>query len=110
MTIESSRQGNVAVVQVAGKLDAGSAPAFESACEQHLREGSTHIVVDMSGLQYVSSMGLRSFLLIARQAKAKNGSVLLCGMNGFVKEVFDMTNVASLFPLFDNTAAAIGSL
>ncbi len=110
LKIESSKQGNAALVQTAGRMDAESAPQFETACEQYLREGSTHIVVDLAQLQYVSSMGLRSFLVIAKQAKAKGGGVLLCGMKGFVKEVFDMTNVTPLFTLFDSTEAAIRSL
>jgi anti-anti-sigma factor len=110
MNVQSSKQGNVAVVQVTGRMDAESAPAFETACEQYLQEGSSHIVVEMAGLTYVSSMGLRSFLVIAKKAKAKSGAVLLCGMHGFVKEVFDMTHVTSLFKLFDSTEAALRSI
>jgi len=106
MQIESTQHGNAAVVQLSGRLDAESAPAFESACEKQLSEGRTHLILDMSGLQYVSSMGLRSFLAIAKQAKSKKGAVLLCGMKGFVKEVFDLANLTSQFPVFDTSSAA----
>lgn len=110
MKIESSRQGNVAVVTLNGRMDAETAPQFEAACEGHLKEGATHLVIGMADLQYVSSMGLRSFLVLAKQTKAKGGGVLLCGMRGFVKEVFDMTHVTQLFPLFETTEAALQSL
>jgi anti-anti-sigma factor len=110
MTIESSRQGKVAVVTLGGRMDAESAPLFETACEEFLKDGVTHLVVGMAGLQYVSSMGLRSFLIYAKQTKAKGGAVILCGMKGFVKEVFDMTHVTQLFPLFDTTEAAVQSI
>lgn len=109
-TIESTIQGKAAVLLLSGRMDAESAPRFESACTQHLSGDITHIVVDMTGLQYVSSMGIRSFVLIGKEAKAKNVAVLLCGLKGFVKEVFDMTYVTSLFRLFDSTDAAIASL
>ena len=110
MTVDGSRQGSVAVVTLAGRMDADSAPQFEEACEGYLKDGATHLVVGMSELQYVSSMGLRSFLVLARQAKAKGGSMMLCGMKGFVKEVFDMTHVTQLFPLFESTDAAVKSI
>ena len=110
MRVDCSRQGTVAVVTLAGRMDAKSAPEFDSACEALLKDGVTHLVVGMSELQYVSSLGLRSILVLAKQTKAKGGGVLLCGMRGFVKEVFDMTNVTPLFALFDSTEAAVASI
>jgi anti-anti-sigma factor len=110
MTVDCSRQGNVAVVTVTGRMDAESAPQFEKACEELLKDGVTHLAVGVAELHYVSSMGLRSFLVLAKQTKAKDGVVMLCGMKGFVKEVFDMTHVTQLFPLFDSTDAAVQSI
>jgi anti-anti-sigma factor len=110
MQLESRQQGDIAIVQLSGRMDAERAPLFESACVSALREGSRHIVVEMSGLEYISSMGLRSFLSVAKQAKVKQGAVLLCGMQGLVQEVFDMTHVTPLFRLFDTSEAAIRSI
>jgi anti-anti-sigma factor len=110
MKVESNREGKVAVVVLSGRLDAESAQEFETACETFLKDGVTHLVIGLDGLQYVSSMGLRSFLVLARQTQSKGGAVLLCGLKGFVKEVFDMTHVTQLFPLFDTTEAAVQSL
>jgi len=110
MTVDCSRQGKIAVVTLAGRMDAETAPQFETPCEELLKDGVQHLVVGIADLQYVSSMGLRSFLVLARQAKANGGGVLLCGMKGFVRQVFDMTNVTQLFPLFDSTEAAVESI
>jgi anti-anti-sigma factor len=110
MNVESRREGKAAVVTVSGRMDAASAPQFESVCEQFLAAGVTHVIVGMADLQYVSSMGLRSFLVLAKQAKAKGGDLYLCGMKGFVKEVFDMTHVTQLFPLHETTDAALQSV
>jgi len=105
MTIESTKHGVVVVVRLSGRLDAESAPVFESACEKQLREGATRLVVDMTDLQYVSSMGIRSFLVIA-----KKGRVLIAGLKGFAKEVFDLTNLTAQFQVFDTAEAALASL
>jgi anti-anti-sigma factor len=110
MKIDSVRTGTVAVVVLAGRMDAESSPEFDSVCAEHLKDGVTHLVIGMADLSYVSSMGLRSFLVVAKQCKSKGGGVFLCGMKGFVKEVFDMTNVTPLFRLFDTTDAAVKSI
>jgi anti-anti-sigma factor len=107
---ECSRQGKIAVVVLGGRMDADSAPQFETPCEEYLKDGVTHLVVSVGDLQYVSSMGLRSFLVLAKQAQGKGGAMLLCGMKGFVKEVFDMTHVTQLFPQFETTEAAVQSI
>ena len=110
MNVECTRQGNIAVVLLSGRLDAENAPQFETPCEEYLKNGVTHLVVGLRDLQYVSSMGLRSFLMLAKETQNKGGAVLLCGMRGFVKEVFDMTHVAQLSRLFDTTEAALESI
>ena len=110
MQIESNRQGNIGVVTLAGRMDAESAPQFEKVCEDLLKDGVARLVVGLGDLHYVSSMGLRSFLILAKQAQSKGGSMVLCGMKGFVREVFEMTHVTQLFPLFDTTDDALQQL
>jgi anti-anti-sigma factor len=110
MTIECTKEGAAIVVRVAGRMDAESAPQFQSACEQCIREGAIHLAVDVAELQYVSSMGLRSFLIVAKALQSGGGTMMLCGLRGMVKEVFDMTHLTSLFPVFDTTSAAIATV
>ena len=110
LTVESTIQGKAAVVHLSGRVDEKGAPEFESACAKHLSNGMTHVVLDLSELQYVSSMGIRSFIRLKKLAEEQGGALLLCGLKGFVKEVFDVTHVTELFPLFDSTDAALASI
>ena len=100
----------MAVVTVSGRMDAESAPQFDQACQAAIDGGATHLVVDLADLQYVSSMGLRSFLSLAKTLQKAGGKLPLCGMKGLVKEVFDLTHLTPLFPMFDSTEAAIAGL
>ena len=59
MTIESNQVGDRVVLRVAGRMDAENAPEFEKSCESWISQGITVLVVDVGGLAYVSSMGLR---------------------------------------------------
>jgi anti-anti-sigma factor len=110
MTVECSRRGAVAVVKAAGRMDAESASQFDQACQGAIDGGAKHLVVDLADLQYVSSMGLRSFLSFAKILQKSGGKMALCGMKGLVKEVFDLTHLTPLFPMFDSVEAAIESM
>jgi anti-anti-sigma factor len=110
MTVQCSIDGKIGIVKVAGRMDAESAPQFEEACAACLRDGAAHLVMDLADLQYVSSMGLRSFLSVAKMLQKTGGKMPLCGMKGLVKEVFDLTHLTSLFPLYDSTQEAVQTL
>jgi anti-anti-sigma factor len=109
MTLEWSGEGSVAVVHIAGRMDAVNAEQFDQACRESIRGGTKRLVVDFAKLDYVSSMGLRSILAIAKTLQASGGKMVLCGMRGLVKEVFDMTRLTPLFPVFDSVEAALKS-
>ena len=107
MTIESSTQGSALVVRVAGRMDAASTTQFDQTCRDAIRDGATRIIADLSNLDYISSMGLGTLLGIAKTLQPSGGKVVLCGLKGLVKEVFDLTRLTPLFPVFDSAEAAL---
>ncbi len=110
MQIETSRLENAVIVKVSGRMDAENAGRFQEACEEWIAKGTTHILVDLSELQYVSSMGLSCFLAVAKALQAKSGSVMLCRLQGLPRQVFEMTRLIGLFSVFDTMDAALESL
>lgn len=91
-------------------MDAENSHLFQQACNEWIATGVTHVVVELSDLQYVSSMGLSSFLAVAKDLQAKGGSLILCKLQGLPKQVFEMTRLIGLFPVFETAEAAIASL
>jgi anti-anti-sigma factor len=110
MNIEATKFEPAVVLKVSGRMDAANAGTFQRSCEEWIAKGSTHLVLDLSELQYVSSMGLSCFLVIAKTLQAKAGSLILCQLQGLPKQVFEMTHLIKLFPLFDSPEAALRSL
>lgn len=110
MTIESTKVGKIVVVKLIGRMDADTNKEFEAAVAQLVQEGSIFLVVDVTELLYINSAGLGSFLRNAKRAQEKGGALLLCGLKGLVKEVFEMTRLISVFPVFDSTDAACQSI
>jgi anti-anti-sigma factor len=110
MHIVATQTEKAVLLKVSGRMDAENADEFDKACEVWISKGAKHLIADLAELQYVSSMGLRSFLAAAQKLKSISGSLILCGLNGLPLQVFEMTKLSSLFPMFDTTQKALDSL
>lgn len=98
------------VVSVAGRLDTGTAPEFESKCQAWLNEGNVRVILDLSGLEYISSAGLRSVISTAKRAKGGGGALILSGATGLVQEVLAVSGFDRLLPTFGSVENALDSL
>jgi sigma-B regulation protein RsbU (phosphoserine phosphatase) len=93
------------VVYVGGRLDAMSFGEFDEAMLvllPRLDEGST-VVVDLAGLEYVSSAGLRSLARIRKSMRARNGHTLLLNPQPQVRKVFDIVKAVPVNEVFTST-------
>lgn len=94
METQIDRQERVTVVRPRGRLDFSAAADFQAKVDQALAgDGSRPeaVIVDASGLDYVSSAGLRVFLVGARNAKGAGVSFGVCGLVPAVSEVFALS-------------------
>ncbi|MFH1914746.1 MAG: STAS domain-containing protein [Pseudomonadota bacterium] len=108
MEFNSSKHGEKLVVTVTGRMDAITAQEFDAQCRQWLAAGDTTIIADLSGLEYISSAGLRSILSAAKQLKGAKGSLAFCNLSGMVEEVFVVSGFAAMFtmhPTLDDALA-----
>ena len=109
MTVESTTKGNAGVVKLSGRMNEEMALQFEQACRESLEAGLEYLVVDIAELQYVSSLGLRSFVRVAKASHSTGKVAFLCGMKGVVKEVFEMAHMGGVFKTFDSVDAALAN-
>lgn len=107
VTIEQQQVAGHVVLLVSGRMDAESAPLFEDKCKACIAEGVTGLVVDLGELSYVSSMGLRSFISVAKTLQDKHGALRLCRLKGLVKQVFEITGLLGMFGVYDSVEAAL---
>ena len=97
MTIEIKKQGSEAIIEVAGRLDTITAPVLEQTVGENL-EGVQSLILDMKGLEYISSAGLR-VLLGAQKKMQKVGTMKLTGICEDVMEVLEMTGFADILTI-----------
>ena len=102
MDIRESRLDGILVVAPQGRLDSNSSGAFETSVLAHASEA--RLLVDLAGMEYVSSAGLRVFLMLARKVKEAGGRLVLCGMGPSVRQVFDLAGFTALFAVEPSVA------
>ena len=110
MNIEPTELEKAVLLKVTGRMDAESAHEFEQACQGWITHGAKHLIADLDGLQYVSSMGLRCFLSVAQKLQASSGSLILCGLHGLPRQVFEMTKLDTLFRIYETAEQALATL
>ena len=105
--------GSVRVLAVQGRLDHAQAKAFEAALAPHLvdcRADGSPLVLDFSGVVYISSVGLRVLLLAAKQVKAQQGRIVVAALTPIVTEVFQVSHFNLVLQVFPDVAAAVAHL
>jgi anti-anti-sigma factor len=110
MDIQTQKETNATVLTLSGRMDAVTAPEFESVIKQLIADNITSFVVDFKGLDYISSAGLRALLATAKLLKGKGGQLRFANIVGTVKEVFDISGFGSIFQMHDSVAAALAEI
>ena len=106
-----TRAGSV-ILAPAGRIDHASAEAFQQALQPHLDQcgpDGARIVLDLRGLEYISSVGLRVLMMAAHQVGGQKGSIVVAGPTSLVKEVFEISRFDLVFETFDDIEAALAA-
>jgi anti-anti-sigma factor len=107
MKITTQTNGSEVFIQVEGRIDTTNYNEFESAVNEVLKEDIKQIYLDCSGLNYISSSGLRIFLTIQKKMMAAGGKLKLFSMQPAIREIFDISGFSSIFTIFTDKATAI---
>ena len=97
MTINETRNGEVLVIEVGGRLDATTAPELEKAIEG-IPADIKELVIDMEKLEYISSAGLR-VLLAAHKKMSKVGAMRVRNICDEIMEILDMTGFTDILSI-----------
>ena len=94
MTIEIKKNTEETIIEIVGRLDTITAPALDKTINDDIGD-TKNLVLDLTGMEYISSAGLR-VLLAAQKKMQKIGSMKLTNVCEDVMEVFEMTGFADI--------------
>lgn len=107
MEVTNSKKDNFLVIGVIGRLDTSNYAELEAELLGFIESGEKHIVLDCSGLSYVSSSGLRVMLMALKKTTALNGNFHLCCLHDNIMEIFEIAGFTSIFKIFTNLDDAV---
>jgi anti-anti-sigma factor len=97
------------VLAPAGRIDHATVDGFQAALEPHLtacREGAPPVILDMSGVEYISSVGLRVLMVAAKKVKAQAGRIAVAALTPMVREIFEISRFNLVLDVYETVSAA----
>ncbi|MCK5683162.1 STAS domain-containing protein [bacterium] len=104
MEIGFEKKDDIVLIKIDGQLETGI--ELESIISELIKNGDIKLAFDLSSLKYISSSGLRVFLMTAKRIKKSNGHLVLFKMDHAIREIFDLTGFASFIPIVDTQQEA----
>jgi anti-sigma B factor antagonist len=99
MEIIELKQGKVSTFKLQGRLDSNTSQSFEKRLLDAISDGIKNVIIDFKDLDYISSAGLRVILKATKTLKREDGKIMLCSMQDYVKEVFEIAGFDSFLPI-----------
>ncbi len=107
MEITQKEENGIVSISIKGRLDADSSPEAESVVKEALAGQVNRVLFNLGDLEYLSSAGLRVLLSAAKEMRRRDGKIVLCSLNEFVKEIFEVSGFQSLIPIADSIESGI---
>jgi anti-sigma B factor antagonist len=107
MIITESETNGFCVLYVEGRVDTIHVPEFERQIFGRIDRGETNLLINCKGLTYISSFGLRVFLMAQKKVLAKKGRLYLCELTRHVLETISISGFSSIFMIFETEEEAL---
>ncbi len=110
MRIEEERTERALVIAPVGRLDSVSSGELERRVVERIDGGARRLVVDLAGVEYISSAGLRVLLMAAKKLKDPPARLVLCGLGSAVRSVLELAGFLPLFAIEPTRKEALARL
>lgn len=101
------QKGDVFIVRIRGRLDAICSPITEKRVFEAINEGQYNLLLDMSGVSYLSSAGMRMLLSVTKRLRTMSGKLAICSVTANVVDVLKMSGFDHALHLFKTEEEAL---
>ncbi len=105
--ITNQPKGKIEIVKVAGFMDMAEVPKLEQALDALIKDGMIRIVLDLSGLEYVSSAGLGAIIGRIREVRRLGGDIKIGGYSEMVYNILETFGFTQVFETYTSHEEAI---
>jgi len=105
--IRTEKRDGGAVVHAGGRIDTAAAPGLEQELNRLISEGTRRIILDFTGVPYISSGGLRVLLVTAKKLRGPGDSFALCALNPEVTKIMTLAGFTTIFTICPSEGEAL---
>jgi anti-anti-sigma factor len=109
MNLTTEKIGNFSVMNIEGRIDTLNSPAFEAEIDKIFNSGGKEIILDCGEMRYISSSGLRVFLIAQKKTIGLSGKLYICNLQPTIREIFVISGFSTIFRIFDTRQEALES-
>jgi len=106
LSLETDNTQAVSVMNVKGRVDSETAPELDSALTKLLTDGKNKIVLNMQGVEYMSSAGLRSLVKALKGAQGAGGDMRLASVPKDIEGILLTVGMVQMFKMFSTSEEA----
>lgn len=110
LRMDDSRAGEVCVVSISGRIDSSNASDLLGRLNALFSSGEKTILLDFSGVLYLTSAAFRVLLVATDEAERNAARVVLCGLLGQVRELFELGGLLEAFTVHASRDEALARL
>ena len=109
MKTEVKHEENITTVAVSGSVDALTAPDLARVIVDQIAEGHVYLVVDLTGVEFMSSAGPRTLLGAVKESRSQGGDLRIASTNPGIDKVLKMSGFNNIAKVFTSNADAVAS-
>ena len=109
LSIETDNRQSVSVMKVKGRVDSETAPELDDALAKLLQSSRNKIVLDLQGVDYMSSAGLRAMVKAYQAAQKSGGDVRLASVSTPVEVILRTVGMMQMLQMFSTDQEAMAS-
>ena len=110
MDIRFQSKSSVTVVSPQGRIDTETTPELENRLLALIQRGDAQIVLDLAGVDYMSSRGLRALLVVSRKCGQSEARFVLAGLTDFTTDLLTITGFLPHFEVFGTIDDAVTAM
>jgi anti-anti-sigma factor len=109
MKLQVATENGYHIVTVTGRIDTTNSSEYEKPLLEMIDNGCTNLLLDCAGMNYISSSGLRVFLVIQKRMNSVPGKFRLCNLQPGIREIFDISGFTTIFEIYPDVNSGIHS-
>ena len=102
----SEVENNIRLIRLSGRLDIVGVSEIESQFTAHSSGENPRLIVDLTDVEFVASIGIRLLTLTAKSVMSRGGRMVMLNPTSDVRDVLELTGIPAIIPVYDTIESA----